>query len=202
MFISFEGVDGSGKTTQIRLLTERLRAQGTDPLLVREPGGTELSERIRELLLDAGREMAPMTELLLFSAARAELVRQRILPALEQGRVVVSDRFVDSTVAYQGAGRQLDEERWMEPFNERVIAGVLPRRTYYIEVPLDVARSRRDAAPDRMEQGADAFYGLVAARYAELARLHPDRILRLDGTRSPEALHERIWSDWQQLQSE
>ncbi len=198
LLVTFEGIDGSGKSTQAELLVERLQAEGYDPLVVREPGGTAVSERIRTLLLDADLEIDPFAELLLFSAARAQLVRERIDPALATGRVVVCDRFYDSSTAYQGAGRELGEMAWLRDFHARVTGGLVPDRTYWVDVPLDVALKRRGADPsDRMEAADAAFYDRVTDAYARIAREEAGRIVRLDGQQSIDALHARIWADLQ-----
>lgn len=201
LLISFEGVDGSGKSTQARLLADRLQATGHDVLLLREPGGTALSERIRALLLDATLAVDPYAELLLFSAARAQLVRERIRPALAAGTVVLLDRFYDSTAAYQGAGRGVAEAGWLADFNHRVADGLAPHRTYLVALAPAEAAARRGgrAAQDRMEEAGEAFYERVAQAYERLAQAEPDRFVRLDGTRTIEALHEAIWDDVRRL---
>ncbi|WP_022836242.1 dTMP kinase [Salisaeta longa] len=195
MLISFEGIDGSGKSTQVQRLVQRLQAEGHDPLVVREPGGTPISERIRTLLLDESSDIVPKAELLLFSAARAQLVEQRIRPALAAGRLVVCDRFYDSSTAYQGGGRALFDEDWLEDFHRHVTGGLTPHRTYWLALPPDAARARRAHTPDRMEAAANGFQARVAAAYERLAQRHPARIKRLDATRPPEALHKAIWRD-------
>lgn len=220
MFLTFEGIDGSGKTTQVRRLAERLKAEGRTPLVVREPGGTELSERIRALLLDETLEVAPMAELLLFSAARAQLVEEKIRPALAEGRPVLCDRFYDSTTAYQGAGRALaageraagddaspaagggsDEEGgepWLDRFHRRVTGGLAPERTFLLRLSPEEALRRREGAgtgPDRMEAGPARFHQRVADAYDALAARHPERFCVLDATAPPEALHEAIWEE-------
>lgn len=209
MLITFEGIDGSGKSTQARLLVEHLRSEGHATMLVREPGGTTLSERIRTLLLDPALDIDPFAELLLFSAARAQLVTEKIRPALEAGRIVVCDRFYDSTTAYQGAGRQLEAPDWLRAFHAKVTGGLVPDRTYLVEVPPAVAQARREgasdgttneaSAPDRMEAGGLDFYRRVAAAYAMLAEEESDRFVRLDGEHSIDALHATIWADVQAL---
>lgn len=143
LLLSFEGIDGSGKSTQARLLERYLRDRGRDPLLVREPGGTELSERVRTLLLQEDLAIDPLAEMLLFSAARAQLVADRIRPALQAGRIVLCDRFYDSTTAYQGGGRQLADPDWLNGLHRRVTQGIVPDRTYLIELPPSEAQTRR-----------------------------------------------------------
>jgi dTMP kinase len=210
VFVTFEGIDGSGKTTQVRRLAERLEAEGAHPLVVREPGGAPLSERVRTLLLDEALDVAPMAELLLFSAARAQLVEEKIRPALAEGRPVLCDRFYDSTTAYQGAGRALATEEggeanaqgasWLDRFHRRVTGGLAPDCTFLMRLSPEAALLRREQAqahegpgPDRMESGPAAFYRRVAAAYDALAGRHPERVRVLDATESPEALHKAIW---------
>jgi len=206
LLLSFEGIDGCGKSTQARLLRDHLRAEGLDPLLVREPGGAELSERVRTLLLDESLQVDPMAELLLFSAARAQLVASKIRPALDAGRVVLCDRFYDSTTAYQGGGRQIADPNWLDGLHERVTGGLVPDRTYLIEISPDEARRRRDAERpdeetpvDRMETEDGHFYERVAETYAALADAEPDRFCRLDGAQSIDDLQQAIRSDVHRL---
>lgn len=196
MLISFEGLDGSGKTTQARLLETRLRQHGYRTLLVREPGGTPLGEGVRGLLLDPALHVAPLAELMLFSAARAQLVAEVVRPALENGTVVLCDRFFDSTLAYQGGGRGVAPLDWLRDFCHTVTGGLVPQRTYLVRVSPETAAARRsNRAADRMEAGDAAFHGRIAAAYDALAEAEPARFLVLDGARSPEALHADIWAD-------
>jgi dTMP kinase len=180
MFITFEGVDGSGKSTQARLLAEQLRAEGRDVVDIREPGGTDLGERIRELVLQGGA-VAPWAETALFAAARAQLVHEVIGPALDRGADVVCDRYLDSSLAYQGLARGLGVERVLE-LNLLVTAGLLPDRTFLLLVPLDQAATRRGAQPDRIEREGDEFVALVDSAYRELADIFAQRIVTVDGT--------------------
>ena len=198
LLLTFEGIDGSGKSTQARRLDEYLQEHGHETLLVREPGGTELSEQVRSILLEPDLNVHPMAELLLFSAARTQLVTERIRPALEAGRIVICDRFYDSTTAYQGAGRNVADPEWLQSFHHRVTDGLVPDRTYLVETDPETARARRaedDAAGDRMEAEDAAFYHRVAAAYDALADEHSARIRRLDGHRSIDALHAEIRRD-------
>jgi dTMP kinase len=180
MFITFEGVDGSGKSTQARLLAEQLRAEGRDVVDTREPGGTDLGERVRELVLQGG-EVAPWAETALFAAARAQLVYEVIGPALERGADVVCDRYLDSSLAYQGLARGLGVERVLE-LNLLVTAGLLPDRTFLLLVPLEQAATRRGAQPDRIEREGDEFVARVDSAYRELAGIFAQRIMAVDGT--------------------
>lgn len=198
LLLTFEGIDGSGKSTQARRLNQFLQAEGHDTLVVREPGGTALSERVRTVLLEPDFNVHPMAELLLFSAARAQLVAERIRPALAAGRIVICDRFYDSTTAYQGAGRGVANPEWLQDFHRRVTGGLTPDRTYLVEVDVDTARARRarDGAPsDRMESAGEEFYERVAGAYDALAASAPERFVRLDGRRPIEALHEDVRAD-------
>jgi dTMP kinase len=196
MLITFEGIDGSGKSTQARRLAEGLEAEGRRVVRVREPGGTTLGERVRALLLDPEAAIAPVAELLLFSAARAQLADEVVRPALAAGAVVVADRFYDSSTAYQGGGRALFDAAWLDAFHAHVTGGLAPDRTYLLDVPVEVALARRAGrADDRMEAGGAAFFARVRAAYLDVAARHPDRVVVLDGTRSPDALHAEIRAD-------
>ena len=190
MFVSFEGLDGSGKSTQVERLREALVAAGHEVVTAREPGGTALGEQLRELVLH-GDEMTPWAEALLYAAARAELVAEVIRPALERGADVLVDRFLDSSVAYQGAGRGLGLDEVLE-LNLLAVGGLLPDRTFVLAA--DPARSlaRVGASPDRIERADTDFHERVARAYAELAARFPERIVVLDGSLEPDALAERI----------
>jgi dTMP kinase len=190
MFITFEGVDGSGKSTQARLLAEQLRADGREVVETREPGGTELGERVRELLLK-GPAIAPWTETALFAAARAQLVEEVIRPSLERGADVVCDRYLDSSLAYQGLARGLGVERVLE-LNLLVTRGLLPDRTFLLLVPLDRAVEQRGATPDRIEREGEEFVALVDAAYRELAGIFAQRVIPVDATPPPEEVAETI----------
>ncbi len=195
MLISFEGVDGSGKSTQLARLAERLRAAGHEPLLVREPGGTALGERIREILLDpATGDIDPAAEALLYAASRAELVATTIEPALADGRVVLVDRYVDSSLAYQGAGRELGIERVLEA-NLLATRGRLPHLTVLVALEPAVARERlaaTGAGEDRIEQAGTDFFTRAHEAYAELATRWPDRIASVDGSGGPDEVERLV----------
>ncbi|MCW2922026.1 MAG: dTMP kinase [Thermoleophilia bacterium] len=195
LLISFEGVDGSGKSTQLARLADRLRAVGTEPLLVREPGGTALGERIREILLDpATGDIDPAAEALLYAASRAELVATTIEPALADGRVVLVDRYVDSSLAYQGAGRELGIDRVLEA-NLLATRGRLPHLTVLVALDPAAARERlasTGADEDRIERAGDDFFTRAHGAYAELAERWPDRIANIDGAGSPDEVERLV----------
>jgi dTMP kinase len=189
MFLSFEGLDGSGKTTQADLLAAYLTEQGREVVLTREPGGTPLGEAIRSLLLD-GPEMTPWAEAALFAAARGELAERVIRPALHRDAVVVCDRYLDSSLAYQGIARGLGVERVLE-LNAVVSGNLVPDRTFLLDLDPEQAVARL-GAPDRMERQADEFKVAVAEAYRELARRFPDRIVVLDATLPQDAIAARV----------
>jgi dTMP kinase len=187
-----EGVDGSGKTTQTRLLVAALRKRGLDVLPTREPGGTRLGERVRELLLDAGSpQVRPWAEALLFAAARAELVAEVVRPALEEGRWVVSDRFVDSSLAYQGVARGLGLDAIWHA-NAGALDACLPHLTVLLEVDPAVAWRRERHLDDRIEGEGLALQMAVAEGYRQVADRFPERVRTVDGDGSPEQVHARV----------
>jgi dTMP kinase len=193
--ITFEGIEGSGKSTHSALLAEHLRSLGWDPLVTREPGGTPLGEPIRHLLLDPGSSpIAPLAELLLYCADRAQHVAQVITPALAAGRPVICDRFSDSTVAYQGYGRGLDLE--LVHLLDRCARGdVTPALTFLFDCPAEegLARARRRAtAPDRMEGASLEFHARVRQGFLALAAASPDRYRVLDATRTIEETQRQV----------
>lgn len=194
LFISFEGSEGCGKSTQIQLLTTSLRALGRDVVVVREPGGTPIGEAIRHLLQHApeGERMVPETELLLFAASRAQLVRETIRPALAAGSVVISDRFLDSTTVYQGVARRIPDREtgWINAF---AVGGLLPDRTFLLDIDPGTAALRLGGrSKDRIERESTAFFEAVRTGYLALASREPTRIVVLDAARPPEALASEI----------
>jgi len=192
LFITFEGPEGSGKTTQIQLLAAWLREKGQTVLATREPGGTVIGDRVRAILLDSDhREMQPQTEILLFSAARAQIVGQIIRPHLARGGVVLCDRFADSTLAYQGYGRQLDLAT-LRLITAFATGGLQPDLTFCLDLPVDVGLQRKAAGAgeewNRMEQETLAFHGRVRRGYLTLAQAEPARWRVLDATQPVQAL--------------
>jgi dTMP kinase len=188
VFITLEGIDRSGKTTQAAMLAEAL---GTGTLLLREPGGTPAGERMRAMLKDPALTLDPNAELLLFSAARAQLIGEVIQPALEAGRDVVCDRFSDSTVAYQGVARDLGVER-VEQLNDLVVADCTPDLTVLLRIDPANAFYRQAEIDDRFESEGLEFQRRVADAYDDLAARHPERIAVIDADGSPEEVHGRV----------
>jgi dTMP kinase len=200
-FITFEGSEGCGKSTQVLRLAARLEQIGVRTLITREPGGTAIGEKIRDLLQFAPESfaMAPETELLLFEASRSQLVRETIRPALEQGTVVISDRFFDSTTIYQGVARKLEPEI-VARLNEFAVGPDRPDLTILLDIDAPTARARmlRRTRPvtvvDRMEQEPLEFYERVCEAYRDLARREPTRVVLIDGTQTPDEIEAQIWA--------
>ena len=191
MFVTFEGIDGSGKSTQADLLRVRLEAEGIDVLGTREPGGTELGEKIRDLLLHGGHVTA-WAEALLYAASRAQHVEELVRPALARGAWVVCDRYLDSSVAYQGVARGLGLDRVLD-LNLAAVGGLLPDRTFLLELAVSELPERLRGDHDRLEQEADDFHARVGEGYRELAARYPERIVVLDAARPPEELAEEVY---------
>jgi dTMP kinase len=196
-FITFEGSEGSGKSTQADRLAASLRRRGVPYILTREPGGTPIGESIRELLQFAphNSNMTSESELLLFEASRSQLVREVIKPALERGICVIADRFFDSTTIYQGAARKLDREI-IEQLNAFAVGDCVPDITFVLDVDAVTAEARMQHQPrraDRMEQQPAEFYERVREGYRELAAHEPKRIILIDGSRNPDEIEREIW---------
>ena len=195
-FITFEGSEGCGKTTQAQKLAERLAGSGVTHLVTREPGGTPIGETIRELLQFAphNSSMTPETELFLFEASRSQLVREIIKPALERGMCVIADRFFDSTTVYQGAARTLDREL-IERLNTFAVGDCIPDVTFVLDVDAATAKSRMQGPrkTDRMEQQPADFYERVREGYRALAKREPSRVVLIDGSRTADEIENEIW---------
>lgn len=201
LFISFEGTEGGGKSTQIALLAERLRQLGHRARVLREPGGTPIGEEIRHLLKHhpANEVMMPEAELLLMNASRAQLVLEVIRPALTAGEIVLCDRFYDSTTAYQGYGRQLDLAS-VQAVIDFAVGRTRPQLTFLLHVPIEVSEARQRArqsansAPrDRFEEADRTFFRRVEQGFQRIAAAEPGRVLVIDATQSIEAVHDDIW---------
>ena len=200
LFITFEGSEGCGKSTQVKRLAARFEGEGVPFLVTREPGGTPIGEKIRELLQFAPESaaMLPETEVLLFEASRSQLVREVIEPALHRGVHVVSDRFFDSTTVYQGAARKLDPSL-IDQLNRFAVGTCRPAITLLLDLDIETAharllrRVRPVDAPDRMEQEPAEFYERVRAAYLDLAKREPQRVKVIDAARPPEAIADEIW---------
>lgn len=201
IFISMEGPDGAGKTTQIELLKTYLEKKGYEILITREPGGTKISEAIRRILLDKSNlEMDYMTEALLYASARAQLVAEVIKPGVAAGKVVISDRFIDSSAVYQGMARGLGVENAYK-INEFAIQGMMPRLTIHLDLPASVGimRKKNQAELDRMELEKAEFHEKVAEGYRQLARMFPERIYTIDATLPVEEIHRLIISKLEEI---
>ena len=194
LFVTFEGGEGSGKSTQMRRLEARLTARGHDCLVTREPGGTALGEQLRALALDVPTPPAALTEALMIVAARAELVAAVLRPAIAAGRIVLCDRYADSTLAYQGGGRGLDATL-LETLNRAATSGVQPDLTLLFDLdPAQGLRRRAGGGPtNRLDRESIEFHRRVRARYLELARSQPQRIVVLDAAAPEDDLEEEIW---------
>jgi dTMP kinase len=197
-FITFEGPDGSGKSTQARMLAPRLRSEGRPVLESVEPGGTPIGQQIRRILLDpANKELTARSELLLMFAARAQNVEQWILPALAEGKIVISDRFTDSSIAYQGAGRGLGWEKVLE-LDGIACHGLVPDLTICVDIDSETGLTRalaRGSLETRLEEQAIEFHRRAREAYHELARREPQRFRLIDGSGTPEAIAAKVWKE-------
>lgn len=194
LFITFEGGDGAGKTTQLEKLAAWLRDRGHSVLVTREPGGTDVGNELRNIILHRKGFLAPRAEALLYAADRAHHIHTVVRPALERGEIVVQDRYFDSSVAYQGAGRVLSEEE-VRDLSLWATEGLIPDLTVVLDVPSEVARARRESTRDvydRLEAESDDFHERVRLAYRRLADAEPNRFLVLDGQAPAEELHQRI----------
>ena len=196
-FISFEGIDGSGKSTQLRLLASDLRVRGLDVLATLEPGGTPLGRRLRQTFLETEETVAPMAELLLFAADRAQHVEFLIKPAIETGRIVISDRYADATAAYQGAGRGFDENT-IEKVIELATCGLKPDLTIFFDLPISIALLRKNARhgkgeqKNRMDSETSEFYTRVREAYLRIAEVEKVRFKIIDASDSINDIHKKV----------
>lgn len=192
LFITFEGPDGSGKTTQIELLKSYLASKGYEAVLTREPGGTKISENIRELILDKDNvEMNDITETLLYAASRAQHVAEVIKPALSNGKMVICDRFMDSSIVYQGYGRQLGQI--VRDINEVAVDGTMPHITFLMKVNPAIGKKRiENENLDRLERESIEFHNRVYNGYLQLEKDFPERIIAIDGLKTIEEIHDNI----------
>ena len=196
-FITFEGIDGSGKSTQLQMLAAGLRSQGADVVTTREPGGTPLGRQLRKAFLETTETVAPMAELLAFAADRAQHVEFLIRPALEAGRIVISDRFADATFAYQGAGRGFPEEKVLQVI-DLATGGLKPDLTIFLDIPVETAiqrmasRDHSESVKNRMDEETADFYTRVRDAYLGIAEREPDRFVRIDAGGTVEAIHEKV----------
>jgi dTMP kinase len=191
VFVTFEGLDGSGKTTQLELVAQLLRDEGREVVTTREPGGTAIGEMIRDVVLHQPEEIVPWAEAALFAAARAQLVANVIRPALDRGAAVLCDRYIDSSLAYQGIARGLGVDPVLQ-LNLHATQGLLPDRTFFLAVDPQESRRRSGEERDRIEQEDDAFVARVDEAYRQLVELFPERILLVDGAQEPETLARMI----------
>ena len=197
-FITFEGIDGCGKSTQVKMLIEKLEQLGMDVITIREPGGTRISESIRDILLYRDtHELSERTEALLMTASRAQLTNEIILPALDKGTWVIADRYADSTLAYQGGGRQVDINS-LEKLNQFATYDIVPDLTYFIDILPDEGVKRQKAKLDRIEQAGIDFQSKVRNLYLKLAEKYSDRIIIINGQDDINTIHNNIWQEFEQ----
>ncbi|WIF95929.1 dTMP kinase [Caminicella sporogenes] len=194
IFISFEGPEGAGKTTQIKLLKDYLEKKGYEVLVTREPGGTNISEQIRSIILNKNNiEMNNITEAMLYAASRAQHVSELIKPSLEKGKIIISDRFVDSSIVYQGIGRNLGID-FVKSINDMAIQGIMPQITFLLKISPNEGLKRRFSSDEcnRLDMEKVEFHNKVYEGYLELESLYPERIVGIDASRSIEKVHEEI----------
>jgi len=196
-FIVFEGGDGAGKSTQVALLREALERAGRQVTVTRQPGGTPLGQQIRDLVLH-GDHVAPRAEALLFAADKAHHVETLVRPALQRGEVVISDRYTDSSVAYQGAGRELGAQE-VHDLNMWAVEDLVPDLTVVVDISAEEGRRRRGAVHDRLESEEDAFHEAIRQHFLAMARGNPERYLVVDGTLPPEQIHAEVMNRLEKL---
>ena len=197
-FITFEGIDGCGKSTQVKMLVKNLEQLNMDVITIREPGGTRISESIRDILLYRDtHELGGRTEALLMTASRTQLTKEIILPALDKGTWVIADRYADSTLAYQGGGRQIDLDS-LEKLNQFATYDTVPDLTFFIDILPDEGVKRQNAKLDRIEQAGIDFQSRVRDLYIKLAEKYSNRIIIIDGQNDIETIHKNIWKEFEQ----
>ncbi|MEW5924636.1 MAG: dTMP kinase [Candidatus Zixiibacteriota bacterium] len=190
-FITFEGIDGCGKTTQLKMTEQYLSEKGLPVLVIREPGSTPLSEKIRDILLNMEFHINPVSELMLYVAARAELTRDVIIPSLLDGKIILCDRFFDSTTAYQGYGRDLDIES-IKRLHTLSVGQFIPDLTFLIDVDYETSLTRRKQKADRLESESEEFFNKVRKGFLEISRQEPNRIVVIDGRKSIEEIFSEV----------
>ncbi|NHZ86016.1 MAG: dTMP kinase [Planctomycetia bacterium] len=197
-FITFEGIDGCGKSTQVKMLVENLEQLNMDVITIREPGGTRISESIRDILLYRDtHELDERTESLLMTASRAQLTKEKILPALNNGTWVIADRYADSTLAYQGGGRKIDVE-WLVKLNKFATFDTEPDLTFFIDISPDEGIRRQKTKQDRIEQAGIDFQKRTRERYLKLAERYSNRIIIINGQEDINTIHNNIWKEFEQ----
>ncbi len=201
-FITFEGIDGSGKSTQLELLVKKLKKMKKKVIVLREPGGNDVSENIRNILLNKENNITPEAEMMLFLAARSQMTNEIIKPAIENGTFVICDRYADSTLAYQGYGRKIDTEL-VHKLNEFVTSGIEPGCTFYLDIDTEETnRRKKGETEDRMESLGPEFMDRVRKGYLSIAGKNPERIMVLDGYQDMEILSDQIWKKMQENYTE
>jgi len=197
-FITFEGIDGCGKSTQVKMLVEKLTQLNMNVITIREPGGTRISESIREILLYRDtHELSERTEALLMTASRAQLTNEIILPTLDKGTWVIGDRYADSTLAYQGGGREVDIDS-LNNLNRFATYDTVPDLTFFIDILPDEGARRQNTKQDRIEQAGIDFQSRVRDQYLKLAEKYSDRIIVIDGQQNIDLIHNNIWKEFEQ----
>ncbi|MBD3290630.1 dTMP kinase [candidate division KSB1 bacterium] len=196
LFVTFEGIDFCGKSVQLELLTQKIVNLGKSHLIIREPGGTIISEKIRDVLLEKSTEkMDPISEIFLYSAARAQLTRHKIIPGLQSGNIVICDRFFDSTTAYQGYGRGIDLD-FVKQINRMATQNILPDITFLLDITIDEMEKRKQESkviPDRMEDESRVFFEKVRQGYLTIGSENPERFVIIDGSRKIPEIETEIW---------
>ena len=197
-FITFEGIDGCGKSTQVEMLVAKLVDMNIDVISIREPGGSRVSESIRDILLNRKTaELDDRTEALLMTASRAQITKEKILPTLSSGTWVIADRYADSTIAYQGGGRKINID-WLKKLNQFATYETVPDLTFFIDISVEEGVSRQKAEKDRIEKAGADFQKRTREMYLKLVETNPDRITKIDGSRNIDAIHASIWAKFEE----